>query len=240
MEGIHAKRSQEGPTEASAVSGLKALESRPSRRHEVLGVLRLAIVRGELIPGSLHSVGVLADSLQVSRTPVREALIELAAQGMVRFERNRGVRILQTSLHDLDEIFELRLLLEVPATKRAVERMTTAVRRTLKTRLAAMERAADAGDEDGLWAHDRGFHLQLLLQSGNRRLVSYVDSLRDMVLVRGVSTAGRTRTLAEIVEEHRTILVKVEAGDSDGAAEAMRLHISHTAELLIEQEARQG
>jgi DNA-binding GntR family transcriptional regulator len=217
---------------------LSALESRPSRMNEVLGVLRKAIVRGDLVPGSMHSVGSLAGSLGVSRTPVREALIELAARGMVRFERNRGVRILQTSIHDLGEIFELRLLLEVPATKRAVEKMTAEARKTLKTHLAAMEKAAVAGDQGAFWIHDRAFHLALLIQSGNMRLAAYIDSLRDMVLMRGVSTAGQSRTLNEIVAEHRQIFEHVQAGNAGAAAEAMRRHVARTGELLIEQESR--
>lgn len=61
----------------------------------VLSSLWSAVVSGELLPGSLHSVQALAAELGVSRTPVREALIKMAEQGMVRFERNRGVRILQ-------------------------------------------------------------------------------------------------------------------------------------------------
>jgi len=89
----------------------------------VLSALRAAVITGELAPGSLYSVQTLADQLGVSRTPVREALIKLAQQGMVRFERNRGVRVLLTSLHDLEEVFALRLLLEPPAVRRAVTRL---------------------------------------------------------------------------------------------------------------------
>ena len=103
--------------------------------------------RASSLPGSLHSVAELAETLGVSRTPVREALIELASRGMVQFERNRGVRILQTSIHDLEEIFEIRLMLEVPATAQAVGRMSPAEIRALRGQLTLMEQAAAAGDE---------------------------------------------------------------------------------------------
>ena len=76
----------------------------------------------------------------------------------------------------------------------------------------------------------------LLAASGNRRLADYVDSLRDMVLVQGVTTAGRARSLAAIVAEHEAIFERVEAGDADGAAAAVGAHIEHTARLLIAQE----
>lgn len=202
----------------------------------VLGALRAAVISGELAPGSLHSVQALATQLGVSRTPVREALIKLAQLGMVRFERNRGVRVLQTSLHDLEEVFALRLLLEVPATRRACELIDAAGRKELRRIFRAMERAADADDEFALWEHDRHFHRALLQGSGNTRLAHYVDGLRDTVLRRGVSTARSSRSLHEIVAEHLVVLERIEDSDADGAAAAMRAHVLHTAELLIAQE----
>ncbi len=202
----------------------------------VLDALRAAVVSGELAPGTLHSVQALATQLGVSRTPVREALIKLAQQDMVRFERNRGVRVLQTSVHDLEEVFALRLLLEVPATRRATQLLDDAGRRELRKLFKQMQRAAEADDEYRLWQYDRRFHQALIAASGNTRLVSYVDALRDSVLRQGVSTARSARSLAEIVAEHQDVLERVEAGDADGAAAAMRRHIRRTAELLISQE----
>jgi DNA-binding GntR family transcriptional regulator len=206
----------------------------------VLDALRAAVISGELAPGTLHSVQTLATQLGVSRTPVREALIKLGQQGMVRFERNRGVRVLQTSVHDLEEVFALRLLLEVPATRRACQLLDASGRKELRRLYRAMERAAEADDEFRLWEHDRRFHRAVLEASGNTRLASYVDGLRDTVLRRGVSTARSSRTLDDIVREHLAVLECIEAGDADGAADAMRAHVRHTAELLIAQEGGAG
>jgi DNA-binding GntR family transcriptional regulator len=146
------------------------------------------------------------------------------------------VRVLQTSVHDLEEVFALRLLLEVPATRRATELLDEAGRRELRKVFRQMQRAAEADDEFRLWQHDRRFHRALLAASGNTRLASYVDGLRDTVLRQGVSTAGSSRSLSDILAEHEVILERVEAGDADGAAAAMRRHVLHTAELLIAQE----
>lgn len=216
---------------------MKQVEPTATVNEQVLDALRAAVITGELPPGTLHSVHTLAEQLGVSRTPVREALIKLAQLGMVRFERNRGVRILQTSLHDLEEVFALRLLLEVPATRRAVRLLGPDGRRELRAVFEAMRGAAVADEEYEMWQHDRRFHRVLLEASGNGRLAEYVDSLRDMVLRRGASTAHQSRSLDDIVEEHRAVLDRVEAGDADGAADAMRAHILHTAELLVAQEA---
>ena len=198
--------------------------------------IRDAILVGSLVPGTLYSVRNLADMLNVSRTPVREALLDLAGDGLVRFERNRGVRVLESSVHDLQEIFTLRLLLEVPATYRAVEQADDRFVRELRRFLERMEKAASNDDETTLMAADRKFHSLIHERSGNKRLAAYVDQLRDLVLSRGASTVGRSRSLSEIVDEHKAIIVQIEKGDAAGAAEVMRSHIIRTGRLLIEQE----
>jgi DNA-binding GntR family transcriptional regulator len=117
-------------------ASMKAVSTnRESLNDRVYESIRDAIILGELAPGSLHSVYELAKILEVSRTPVREALVRLADQGMVRIERNRGARILQTSAHDLEEIYSIRLMLEVPATFRATQLITAGEVRRLRQAL---------------------------------------------------------------------------------------------------------
>jgi len=219
------------------MAALTEIRPETSITDQVRESIRRAIIDGELAPGSLQSVQSLADVFKVSRTPVREALIDLAGAGMVEFERNRGVRILETSDHDLEEILVLRILLEVPATWKAASQMDDETLAGLREELAAMEAAAANGDEPAQMEHDRRFHERINRASGNSRLAAFVDSLRDLILTRGVSTADRTRSLEEIVVEHREVLAALEAGDPDGAARAMKEHLVHTAALLLEQES---
>jgi DNA-binding GntR family transcriptional regulator len=216
---------------------LEEIKADPSITDRVRESILGAIVEGRLQPGSLHSVQTLANAFGVSRTPVREALIDLSGQGVVKFERNRGVRILQTSVHDLEEILALRLLLEVPATHRAVENESPGLVEGLKGELAQMEAAAAAGDEMTMMRHDRRFHELINEASGNARLASYVDGLRDLVLTRGVSTVGRSRDLPEIVAEHTAVIEAIEAGDPDAAAARMKEHLVNTGRLLLAQES---
>lgn len=198
--------------------------------------LRGAIVSGELVAGQLYSVHDLSEVLGVSRTPVREALIKLASKGMVRFERNRGVRILKTTAQDLEEIFELRLLLEVPAARLAAVRMSDTEIGSMRGHLEGMHTAAEAGDEKTLMTHDRAFHDLILEGAGNHRLAVFVDSLRDLVLTRGVSTAGASRTLRDIAHEHVPVLERIEARDGVGAGDALLSHVLRTATLLLVQQ----
>ena len=144
--------SSTGTEDKGSLREIKAESSLTARVRESI---RQAIIDGSLEPGSLHSVKSLADIFKVSRTPVREALIDLAGADMVEFERNRGVRILETSVHDLEEILVLRILLEVPATHRAAQRIDAAGLEELRQEMDAMVEASEEGDEPTLMQHDR-------------------------------------------------------------------------------------
>jgi DNA-binding GntR family transcriptional regulator len=214
---------------------LGALEAgaRQTLTDRAVAAIRAAIVDGRLRAGELYSVARLAERLQVSRTPVREALLLLERQGMVRFERNRGARVLESSAHDLDEVFALRLLLEVPAARRAAELLGEQELEQLTAILAAMREHVGDSDERVFMTHDRRFHEVLLAAAGNRRLVGVVGSLRDFVRFRGASTVGRGRDLRAIYDEHVRILDALRAGDPEAVGAAMRDHLVHTRELLL-------
>jgi DNA-binding GntR family transcriptional regulator len=217
--------------------GLAPIGGQSTRGEQVLGVLTEAVVEGRLAPGSLHSVASLAAQLGVSRTPVREALIQLTRRGMVSFERNRGVRIMETSAHDLEEVFELRLWLEPPATRQAVQRLQPGDRQRIRRAFDALVRAARDRRPAQVGRNDRAFHFAILRASGNHRAAEYVDGLRDLILMRGPTAAGGSRRLDEIADGHRPIMEAIEAGDPDLAAEEMQRHIRRTADLVIARAA---
>jgi DNA-binding GntR family transcriptional regulator len=206
---------------------------RSTLTEQAIVTLRAAIVDGRLRPGELSSVGRLADRLGVSRTPVREALLHLEREGMVRFERNRGVRVLESSAHDLDEVFVLRLLLEVPAARRAAEIAGDEELAALGGELDAMAAMMRADDEAGFMERDEAFHEVLLRATGNRRLTKAVANLRDLVRFRGASTVGHGRDLRAIYAEHERILEAMRVRDPETAATAMRDHLVQTRRLLL-------
>jgi DNA-binding GntR family transcriptional regulator len=215
---------------------VKIVRAEASLTSQVREAIRGLIVDGRLVPGTLHSVQALSNQFGVSRTPVREALIDLAQQGMVRFERNRGVRILQTSLHNLEEIFALRLLLEVAATYRAAHLMGPGKLQQLNRHAELMARAAEATDSRRRIEHDRAFHTVILEASGNHQLATFVSRLRDLIYARGLSSVvGRMRSAMDSVEEHRRVLRAIEAHDPELAAEEMKLHVLHTGRLVLMQ-----
>jgi DNA-binding GntR family transcriptional regulator len=210
--------------------------SRETLAGKVYESIRDAIVLGDLAPGSLQSVQKLASRLKASRTPVREALLKLADQGMVRFERNRGARVLQTTIHDLEEIFSLRLLLEVPATYRATQQIGAVELRQLRSALDAFRKAIDRASTREHLELDARFHRIIMRASGNRRLAAFIDSLRDLQMVGGFTAARKARDLNEICDDHQRICDQIVKRDPMGAAIAMRDHLAVASRLIIAQE----
>ncbi|HEY9477728.1 MAG TPA: GntR family transcriptional regulator [Microbacteriaceae bacterium] len=210
---------------------------RVSATDRVHALLREAIISGELASGSLHSIYRMAERFGVSRTPVRDAVLRLADAGMLEIERNRGVRIKGIGIGEIRDVFETRLLLEVPAAAYAAANVTLRLTEALTADIAALEAAMDVHDTARFTRHDRELHTTLLLASGNRRLADVVAALRDATQVRDVRTADRSRSLQEIHQEHLPIVEAVMAGDASGAAAHMRSHLVNTALLLMKQVA---
>jgi DNA-binding GntR family transcriptional regulator len=208
---------------------------RTTAAERVFARLREEILTGRLAPGTQHSIYRLAEELGVSRTPVREAVLRLADAGLVTVERNRGVRVRGVTVQDVLEVFELRLLLEVPAAAFAARRADAAHRERIEDCLRGMTDAAAAGDVSAFDEHDRALHAALHAVSGNVRLGEEVLSLRASIQARGAVTLHRSRGAEEILEEHVPIVRAVLDGDSDRAAALMRDHLVHTAELLVRQ-----
>lgn len=210
-----------------------------SLTERVFEQLRDAIRGGELAPGSLHSVVELSNQLGVSRTPVREALLQLASNGMVRFERSRGVRILQLSTKDIEEIYTLRLLLEAPAAYLAATHMSDEQKETFTAAFDGMRAACEAGNEKLFQKHDFTFHETILRAADNSRVVDAVAKVRSQMHSLGLSTT-KTRTLEDILAVHERIYVAVLDADAAGAARAAQDHLLGTLRMLIQQSTGDG
>lgn len=208
--------------------------STTDRIHEAL---REGILSGELASGSLHSIYQLAERFGVSRTPVRDAVLRLADTGMLTIERNHGVRVRGLRVKDIRDVFDVRLLLEVPATARAAANATPELVAALQECLRSLEAAASASDFSSFMREDRHLHSLLMQAGGNERLAAIVESLRDATQARGVSTADHSRSLQQIQHEHVPIVDAVQRGDSDAAARVMSAHLIETGRLLMRQVA---
>lgn len=200
---------------------------RVSLREQVANALRAAMISGQLQPGVVYSAPNLAATFGVSATPVREAMLDLAKEGLVEAVRNKGFRICELSERDLDELTELRLLIEVPATARLAGKLDAAALARLRELGDAIERGARAGDLIAYLEADREFHLTLLRHAGNRHLVELVGELRSRARLYGLGRLADAGVLVDSAEEHTRLLDLLERGDSAAAEFLARQHIQH-------------
>jgi DNA-binding GntR family transcriptional regulator len=202
---------------------------RPSTlREQARAALRASIITGEIASGQLYTVGSVAERLGVSATPIREALADLGHNGLVVVVRNRGFIVPEVTEHDLDEIFNLRLLLEVPSVERVAGRLSAEDIVICKYEVERGKRAAVAGDLPGFLEADREFHLRLLSSLGNARLVQMVDNLRDQSRPYRLTGLLATGELVDSAQEHERLIAAVEVGDAHAAGAQMTLHLNNT------------
>jgi DNA-binding GntR family transcriptional regulator len=200
-------------------------------RGQAVEMLRASIVAGELAPGEIYSAPALAERLGVSATPVREAMLDLANDGLVEPVRNRGFRVVVVDEDALDEISELRQMLEVPAMAKVVARAGDEELAALFAKVDRIEAAAVQSDAAEFLLADRDFHLGLLVLGGNMRLVRLVGQLRNQTRLAGIKVLADSGQLMASALEHRPILEAVCRREAELAQGLMRAHLAHTREL---------
>jgi DNA-binding GntR family transcriptional regulator len=218
--------------QAGSISGIRA----DSLREQVTRALEAAVVAGELKPGEIYSAPLLAEQFGVSATPVREAMLDLVSEGFVEPVRNRGFRVVEVSDADLDQISQIRLLVEVPTVSKIAERMTEDQANQLDKLALAIEDAAGRGDLLGYLDSDRRFHVELIACLGNPRLTDLVDRLRRQARLFGLQELSDTGRLIASAKEHRALLQTLRGGDAERAEAQMRAHIVHTRGLWVGRE----
>lgn len=202
--------------------------------HRALDQLRQMIFDGTLSPGSDHLETELALRLGMSRTPVREALLTLEAQGLVEIRPRRGVRIITTQLEDMREVYDVLTAIESLAAARLAERaLEPEDLAHLEQALTDMEAALE--DEDlNAWAEaDDRFHTSLVALSGNSRIASIAAMMRDQVHRARYLTLRLRPIPTQSNIDHRNILDAIRAGEVDKARELYREHGERARETLL-------
>lgn len=208
---------------ATATSGASGINATMRAYAE----LKARILNNELAPGSSHLEQDLASLLDMSRTPVREALIRLAEERLVEIRPRHGVRILPISLKDMADIYDLLTELEAHAARRAAEHgLTKGELARLDAAVAAMDQSLEADDLDAWSKADSDFHELLIAASRNERLTNAVKLFLDQVhRARQFTLHIRPKPVASN-DDHRAVVAAIKARDPDNAH---RIHHSHRA-----------
>ncbi len=192
---------------------------------EVAERLRQRIFAHELAPGAWVDEQTLATDYGISRTPLREALKVLAAEGLVTLKPRRGCYVTEISEQDLDDIFPLMAMLEGRCAGEASQRARPEEMQQLETIHSELERHAQNQQIEQFFEANQAFHLRIQEISGNRWLLQMIQDLRKVLKLTRLHSLSIEGRLQQSLLEHRTIMAAIKARDAQGAEEAMRAHL---------------
>jgi DNA-binding GntR family transcriptional regulator len=203
-----------------------------SLHEEVAAKLRERIFGGDLAPGSFLDEVALCESLSISRTPLREALKVLTAEGVVRHEPRRGCFVNQVTEKDLDDIFPVIALLEGRCAFEAALHASDADLAALDVLHEQLARHAQARRINEYFETNYAIHEAIILLADNRWLAQVITDLRKIVKLARLQQLHAPGRLEQSLSEHLAVLAALKARDSTGAEAAMRTHLTRQREAL--------
>lgn len=192
--------------------------------HEfVRSILRRAILNGELGGGTRLVQAEIAATLDVSTTPVREALRDLATEGLVQFDPHRGAIVAELSSDDVHDIYEIRMVLEPLAMRQAVPQLSE----TLLERLRELHKSMLDEPHSADWVdRNRVFHMAVYETAASTRLAAIIRNLQDAsVMYIGASLKDKPSLRDEANDDHAQILTALENRDVEAAVAAITRHL---------------
>ncbi len=205
-----------------------------SLHDEVADRLRESIFAGELAPGSFIDETALCERMKISRTPLREALKVLAAEGLVRHEPRRGSFVNQVTEQDLDDIFPVIALLEGRCAYEAARNASDADLATLEGLHDKLNRHARAKRINDYYEANHAIHEAIIKLAANRWLAQVIGDLRKILRLARLQQLHAPGRLEQSLSEHMAVFAALKARDSEGAEAAMRTHLTRQREALRE------
>ncbi|WP_373465901.1 GntR family transcriptional regulator [Streptomyces sp. V3I8] len=203
----------------------------PPAAERVYAHIKRAVLERRYEGGTLLTEGELAEAVGVSRTPVREALLKLEVEGLIRLYPKKGALVLPVSAQEIADVVETRQLVEAHAIRKAVPAPPALIDR-LTELLARQQEQAAAGDLAGAAVTDRCFHAEIVRSGGNEILSRLYDQLRDRQLRMGVAVMhAHPDRITKTLSEHQEILDALRSGDAEAAVALVHRHVSWFSNL---------
>jgi DNA-binding GntR family transcriptional regulator len=203
-----------------------------SLHDDVANQLRERIFGAQLAPGSFIDEARLCEELSISRTPLREALKVLAAEGLVRHEPRRGSFVYEVTEQDLDDIFPVIALLEGRCANEAATNASEADIAALEVLHQRLQQHAGNKDIAAYYAANYAIHEAIITLADNRWLAQVIADLRKILKLARLQQLHAPGRLEQSLSEHMAVFAAVKAHDGDGAEAAMRTHLLRQREAL--------
>ena len=201
-------------------------------REMVYEELKMQILTGAIVPGTRMMEVELAETMGVSRTPIREAIRKLEKEGLVTIRPRRGAYASLISSDDMLEILEVRQYMEGLAAYFAASRMTPDQLDELKKFAAKYNEALEDGDMETLIDYDTKFHRAIAEACNNQVLLKMIEQLQEMVLRFRYIYYDTFRRAENMPAEHQAIMDAIARGDEDAAQEAANIHIDRLRSMV--------
>lgn len=204
---------------------------RSTLKDSVQAMLRELLLKGTFSPGDILSANALAKQLRLSNSPVREAMLALVERGLLEVERGRGFRLVELSEHDIQEVYEMRRLVEVEAVRKAAQMHLDDSQKDALWGLARRtDELGNVSSDEQLFQYleaDQRFHMYIASLSGNSRLEAAVDKFRDQSRVNGYYLHLSRCALRGTADEHLRIADAIVSRDVQRAVELMIDHLEY-------------
>lgn len=220
-------------------SSLRSIPRAKSLQEQTYLALRASILSGEILPGEKLVETQLAKKLQVSRTPIREAIRQLQRENLLTADTNGGVKVMVISVIDAEQLYDCRIALEELAVKEACNQATLAQIQKINKWLSKAEQLLESGFSQEKSAEmleiDYQFHLAIVESSGNKWLIYLLDQVFDKMKLLRVQTTKYNPRVLEIRYEHSQVYEAIAKRDAETAVQLIRTHLLASKQRVIQE-----
>jgi DNA-binding GntR family transcriptional regulator len=215
--------------------GLSTIQRSQSLHEQTYQVLRTNIFSGKLAPNERLVETQLAERLQVSRTPIREAIRKLQQEGLVTADANGGMRVATLLIEDVVQLYDCRIALEQLSVAGACDRASVSEIEQLEQYVISAEKLAQSksAKPTKLLELDYQFHLLIAESSGNKWLVSLLEQMFDKMFLLRLQTTNHNPGVLEIRQEHRQIYEAIAQRDVKAAKDEICKHLTNSKARVV-------
>ena len=196
--------------------------------------IKALLISGQLQFDEVYSANHFAEILGVSRTPVREALLQLSAEGFLVSLRGRGFKIKEFSEKEIQDFFEARKMIEAYVIEQLVDEVSEEDLQSLDDSLEQMINRKEASETYKFLEADKSFHMNLIHRYENSLLESIMGNIRDFISILGQKALASPGRMQEVILEHQAILEALHQKDKIAAVRAIKHHLDATEKSLLE------
>ena len=220
------------------IKEFKEISAVVSLAKQVEDRIRTAITSGKMKPGVLYTEPVLAKQMGVSRTPVREAVLELASRGLVTILPRRGFQARHITENCIREVYGLRTALELYAVEMLARAPDKYDFKPMLATLAQQEKGAAQSELENTALYGLDFHLELLKLTGNSMSVKVYDDIQGILKITCSQAFARIISASSVVEDHKKLVEMIRCGKVANAREFLKKHLQRSEQAVLSAQTK--